>query len=85
MELKDLADFFAILTILEPNSKICQYTTRLASAGSVSKLKDGDTDFKLLREMKQHLPELEAELKSIQESKLDLKTKVVANLLTPDA
>lgn len=36
MELKDLAEMFAILTILEPDTKICQLTARLATAGSAT-------------------------------------------------
>ena len=81
MQLTDLANFLAILTILEPDSKIAQFTARLATAGSAT---EGETDTSVLREIKQHLPELEKELQGINEKKLELKEKIVTKILTPD-
>ncbi|MFB2839564.1 hypothetical protein [Floridanema evergladense] len=81
IELKDLAEVFAILTILEPDAKICQLTARLAIAGTATA---GETDTTVLKEIKSCLPELEAELKGVSEKKLDLKEKVLVKILTPD-
>ncbi|BAY49050.1 hypothetical protein SAMD00079811_66790 [Scytonema sp. HK-05] len=81
MELTDLANFFAILTILEPDSKICQFTIKLADFGTAT---EGETDTMILREMKKHLPELQKELQEIKENKLELKQKIVTKILTPD-
>jgi hypothetical protein len=81
MELKDLASFFAILTILEPDSKICQFTAKLAEAGSAT---EGETDSTVLKEIKSHLPELQKELEAIKQNKLTLKEKIISKILTPD-
>lgn len=81
MELTDLANFFAILTILEPDSKICQFTAKLATAGTAT---EEETDTTVLREMKKHLPELQKELDTLKANKLELTKKVVAKILTPD-
>ncbi len=81
MQLTDLANFLAILTIVEPNSKIAQYTVKLATADTAS---EGETDTTVLREIKKHLPELQKELDAIQQKKLELKEKVVTKILTPD-
>lgn len=82
MELQDLASFFAILTILEPDSKICQFTAKLATAGSAT---EGETDTAVLKEIKNHLPELQKELATIKQNKLALKAKVITKILTPDS
>jgi hypothetical protein len=82
MELKSLAETFAVLTILEPSSKICQLTARLASAGTTT---EEETDAKVIKEIKASLPELEKELKSIKDAKLKVMEKVLAKILTPDA
>ncbi|MFM5981750.1 MAG: hypothetical protein ACKO9I_14520 [Sphaerospermopsis kisseleviana] len=82
MELQDLASFFAILTILEPDSKICQFTAKLATAGSAT---EGETDTAVLKEIKNHLPELQKELETIKQNKLALKAKVITKILTPDS
>jgi hypothetical protein len=82
MELKSLAETFAILTILEPDSKICQLTARLAKAGTTT---GEETDTAVIKEIKASLPDLERELKSIKESKLKVVEKVLAKILTPDA
>ncbi|MFM6039534.1 MAG: hypothetical protein ACKPBB_17800 [Sphaerospermopsis kisseleviana] len=82
MELQDLASFFAILTILEPDSKICQFTAKLATAGSAT---EGETDTAVLKEIKNHLPELQKELETIKQNKLALKEKVITKILTPDS
>ncbi|MBG0743728.1 MAG: hypothetical protein IV298_09630 [Cylindrospermopsis raciborskii KL1] len=81
MQLQDLASFFAVLTILEPDSKICQFTAKLATAGSAT---EGETDTAVLKEIKKHLPELQKELDAIKDNKLALKEKVITKILTPD-
>ena len=81
MQLTDLANFFAILTILEPDSKIAQYSAKLATAGTAT---EGETDTAVLRELKKHLPELQKELDTIQTNKLELKQKIITKILTPD-
>ncbi|OPH11019.1 hypothetical protein [Cylindrospermopsis raciborskii] len=81
MQLQDLASFFAILTILEPDSKICQFTAKLATAGSAT---EGETDTTVLKEIKKHLPELQKELDAIKDNKLALKEKVITKILAPD-
>ncbi|KRH96788.1 MULTISPECIES: hypothetical protein [Cylindrospermopsis] len=81
MQLQDLASFFAVLTILEPDSKICQFTAKLATAGSAT---EGETDTAVLKEIKKHLPELQKELDAIKDNKLALKEKVITKILAPD-
>jgi len=82
MELKNLAEMFAILTILEPNTKICQLTVRLANAGSAT---EGETDTQVVKEIKNSLAELEKELKDIQGKKFEAKQRLLTKILTPDA
>lgn len=82
MELKDLAEMFAILTILEPDTKICQLTARLATAGSVTA---GENDTAVIKEIKSCLSDLQAELKEVNDKKLEGKQKLLTRILTPDA
>jgi hypothetical protein len=82
MELKDLAEMFAILTILEPDTKICQLTARLATAGSSTA---GETDTAVIKEIKSCLSDLQAELKEVNDKKLEGKQKLLTRILTPDA
>ena len=82
MELKSLAETFAVLTILEPSSKICQLTARLATAGTTT---EDETDTEVMKVIKASLPELQKELNSIKETKLKTVEKVLAKILTPDA
>ena len=82
MELKNLAEMFAILTILEPNTKICQLAVRLANAGSAT---EGETDTQVVKEIKNSLVELEKELKDIQGKKLEAKQRLLTKILTPDS
>ncbi len=82
MELKSLAETFAVLTILEPSSKICQLTARLANAGTTT---EEETDTEVMKVIKASLPELQKELNSIKETKLKIVEKVLAKILTPDA
>ncbi|MGB8686525.1 MAG: hypothetical protein WCD53_04205 [Microcoleus sp.] len=73
---------FAILTILEPDAKICQLTARLATAGSAT---EGETDTAVIKEIKGCLSQLEAELKEVNEKKLEGKQKLLTKILTPDS
>ena len=52
------------------------------SAGSAS---EGETDFSVIKEIKNSLSELEAELKEVNEKKLEGKQKLLTKILTPDA
>ncbi|MEB3248263.1 MAG: hypothetical protein VKK07_02850 [Merismopediaceae bacterium] len=80
MELKSLAQTFAVLTILEPTSKICQLTAKLATAGTTTEENDSD----VIKEIKASLPELEKELKGLKETKLKSMEKLLTKILTPD-
>ncbi|MDZ8108760.1 MAG: hypothetical protein RM338_24480 [Nostoc sp. DedQUE12a] len=82
MQLSDLANFLAILTIVDSDSKIAEYTVKLAQADTV--VNTGDTDTTVLKEIKKHLPELQKELDAVQQNKLELKEKVIKKILTPD-
>ncbi|MBD2677313.1 MULTISPECIES: hypothetical protein [Nostoc] len=82
MQLSDLANFLAILTIVDSDSKIAEYTVKLAQADTVANT--GDTDTTVLKEIKKHLPELQKELDAVQQNKLELKEKVIKKILTPD-
>ncbi|WP_445633690.1 hypothetical protein NSTC745_05390 [Nostoc sp. DSM 114161] len=82
MQLSDLTNFLAILTIVDSDSKIAEYTIKLAQADTV--VNTGDTDTTVLRDIKKHLPELQKELDAIQQNKLELKEKVIKKILTPD-
>ncbi|GAB1541192.1 hypothetical protein NUACC21_38620 [Scytonema sp. NUACC21] len=83
MQLTELANFLAILTIVDSDSKIAEYTVKLAQADTV--VNQGETDTTVLREIKKHLPELQKELDAIQQNKLELKEKVITKILTPDS
>ncbi|MBE9251055.1 hypothetical protein IQ226_18360 [Dolichospermum sp. LEGE 00240] len=82
MELKNLAEMFAILTILEPDTKICQLTARLAAAGSAT---EGETDTAVIKEIKGCLSDLQKELNDVNNKKLQAKEKLLTRILTPDA
>jgi hypothetical protein len=82
MQLKDLAEFFAVLTILEPDAKICKITAKLATAGTAT---EGLTDMDVIKEIMASMGDLEKELATISDKKLQLKQKVLAKILTPSA
>ena len=48
---KDLADFFALLSILEPDTITCKLAARLATAGTAT---DGETDTAVIKELREH-------------------------------
>lgn len=83
MQLTELANFLAILTIVDSDSKIAEYTIKLAQADTV--VNEGETDTTVLMDIKKHLPEVQKELDAIQQKKLALKEKVIAKILTPDS
>jgi hypothetical protein len=83
MQISELANFLAILTIVDSDSKIAEYTIKLAQADTV--VNEGETDTTVLMDIKKHLPELQKELDAIQQKKLALKEKVIAKILTPDS
>lgn len=74
MSPKELAEFFALLTILEPDTIICKLAARLATASTAS---EGETDHNIILEMRQHSAQIAEELASLSAAKLDRKAALV--------
>lgn len=75
---QQLAEFFALLTILEPDTITCKLAARLATAGTAT---EGGTDTSVLKELREHAAKIADELKTVSESKLDRKSALVAKFL----
>ncbi len=78
MTLNELAEFFAILTILEPDSEVCKAAARLAQAGTAT---EGETDTKVLLDLKNYTDKMVAELKEVDEKSLERKQGLVTKIL----
>ncbi len=75
---KELADFFALLSILEPDTITCKLAARLATAGTAT---SGETDTQVIKEMREHAAKIAEELATITSDKLDRKANLVAKFL----
>lgn len=75
---KDLADFFALLTILEPDTITCKLAARLATAGTAT---DGETDTAVVKELREHAEAIQKELATVAEGKLEQKAALVARFI----
>lgn len=75
---KDLAEFFALLSILEPDTITCKLAARLAAAGTAT---DGETDTAVIKELRDHAEAIASELASVAEGKLEQKTALVARFI----
>ncbi|MBW5483043.1 hypothetical protein [Streptomyces bambusae] len=80
MTTEELAKFYALLTILEPQTQVCLHSARLAEVGTVG---DGntDTDTAVLKQLKTHADKISAELASVKPEKLQRKTEATAKLI----
>lgn len=79
MSPRELAEFFALLTILEPDTITCQLTARLATAGTAT---DGETDTQVVAELRKHAAAIAAELAEVDAAKQDRKAALVAKFLS---
>lgn len=76
-----LAEFFALLSILEPDTVTCRLAARLAAAGTATA---GETDTAVLKELREHAARIAEELGSVSEAQLGRKSALVARLLAVD-
>lgn len=80
MTIQQLAEFFSLLTILEPDTITCQLAARLATAGTAT---DEETDISVLKEIRTHAAQITKELTSVSQTSLDRKKALIAKYLTP--
>lgn len=73
-----LAEFFALLSILEPDTVTCRLVVRLAAAGTATA---GETDTAVLKELREHAARIAEELTTVSESQLARKAALVARFL----
>lgn len=73
-----LAEFFALLSILEPDTVTCKLVARLATAGTAT---SGETDTAVIKELREHAVQIAAELATVNEGKLDRKAALVAKFI----
>ncbi|MER7001114.1 hypothetical protein [Streptomyces sp. NPDC000410] len=78
MTTEELAKFYALLTILEPQEQTCLQAARLAEVGTAG---DGDTDTTVVKQLKTHADKIAAELASVSPEKLQRKTAAIAKFL----
>jgi len=78
---RQLAEFFALLSILEPDSVTCRLAARLAAAGTATA---GETDTAVLKELREHAARIAEELRALSEPQLARKAALVARLLAAD-
>ncbi|GGX58325.1 hypothetical protein [Streptomyces noursei] len=78
MTLEELAKFFALLTILEPEADTCVQARRLAVAGTAT---SEETDTGVVKELRSYAESIKSELDSVSSDKLERKTKLVAKFL----
>ncbi|MFI9362694.1 hypothetical protein ACIG5E_16820 [Kitasatospora sp. NPDC053057] len=78
MTTEELAKFYALLTILEPQAQTCVQAARLAEAGTAG---EGDTDTTVVKQLKAHADKIAAELASVSPEKLQRKTAAIAKFL----
>lgn len=78
MELEQLAQFFAILTVLEPDAEVCKFTAKLAEAGTATA---ESTDFSVIKEIKNNVSKIKEELDTLDKGKLDRMQGVIAKIL----
>ncbi|MEZ4448935.1 MAG: hypothetical protein R3B09_05585 [Nannocystaceae bacterium] len=75
---KDLAEFFALLSILEPDTITCKLAARLATAGTAT---DGETDTAVIKELREHAESIEKELATVAGDALEKKTALVSRFI----
>ena len=78
MKIEEIAETFALLMILEPETKTCQAIIKLAEAGTST---GGDTDISVLKEIKADKDEIEKELKEIADSHFGRREELVKKFL----
>lgn len=75
---KDLAEFLALLSILEPDTVTCKLVARLATAGTAT---DGETDTAVIKELRAHSATIAKELGTVTAKQLESKSALVAKFL----
>jgi hypothetical protein len=79
MKPQDLASFFALLTLLEPDTITCKLAARLAAAGTAT---DGETDSAVLMELRQHADQIAKELASVDSASKERRANLVDKFLS---
>lgn len=67
-----------MLTILEPDAEVCKLVAKLATVGTATA---GDTDTKVLVEIKQNLSKIKEELATLETAELQKKQERITNYL----
>lgn len=75
---KELAEFFALLTMLEPDTVTCQLTMRLAAAGTAT---EGETDTAVLKAVRENADKIAKELAEVNAANQDRRAALVAKFL----
>ena len=78
MSPKELAEFLALLTMLEPDSIICKLTIRLAAAGTAT---EGETDTSVLKDVRANAKAIAAELATVDGANQDRRAALVNKFL----
>lgn len=78
MEAQELARFYALLAILEPDAVTCEFSARIAEAGTAT---DIETDTAVTAKFRSDAGKIAAELASVSDERLDRKAATIAKLL----
>lgn len=76
---KELAEFFALLTMLEPDTITCQLAARLATAGTAT---EGETDTAVLKAVRENAEQITKELAEVNAANQDRRAALVAKFLS---
>ncbi|MFJ3100488.1 hypothetical protein [Streptomyces sp. NPDC086835] len=75
-----LAEFYALLSMLEPDTETCRLAQRLADAGTTGQA-GGDSDTSVLKELRGKADQVARELSSVDAKKIDDKSELIAKML----
>jgi hypothetical protein len=75
-----LAEFYALLTMLEPDTETCRLAQRLADVGTTG-LVGESSDTTVLQELRGKADKVARELSSVDSAKIDAKSELIAKML----
>ncbi|MEV4683299.1 hypothetical protein [Streptomyces kurssanovii] len=76
-----LAEFYALLSMLEPDTETCRLAQRLADAGTTKQAAGEDSDTSVLKELRGKADQVARELSSVDAKKIDDKSELIAKML----
>lgn len=79
MTTQQVAEFFSLLTILEPDTITCKLAARLASAGTAT---EEETDIAVIKQLREHADQINKELASVDPGLLDRKKALIAKYIS---